>query len=69
MAEVRAREPKVHCSSSNGEMDCYLGSIKRGHLYTDFYFENGRSSMTAVTRITCLWSISIVLPATFSLPK
>jgi hypothetical protein len=48
LAEVRARYPKVHCSPSNGEMDCYLGSIKRGHLYTDFYFENGRSSMTAV---------------------
>jgi hypothetical protein len=29
-------------------MDCYLGSIKRGHRYTDFYFEDGPSSMTAV---------------------
>jgi hypothetical protein len=48
LAEVRARDPGVHCSSSNGEMDCYLGSIKRGHLYTDFYFENGPSSITAV---------------------
>jgi hypothetical protein len=48
LAEVRARYPGVHCSLSNGERDCYLGTIKRGHLYTDFYFENGPSSMTAV---------------------
>jgi hypothetical protein len=48
LAQVRAREPRVHCGSDNGEMDCYLGTIKRGHRYTDFFFENGRSSMTAV---------------------
>jgi hypothetical protein len=48
LAEVRARYPMVHCSSSDGEKDCYLGTIKRGDLYTDFYFENGPSSMTAV---------------------
>ena len=48
LAEVRARDPSVHCSSSDGERDCYLGTIKRGHIYTDFYFENGLASMTAV---------------------
>jgi hypothetical protein len=29
-------------------MDCYVGTIKRGHRYTDFYFEDGSSSRTAV---------------------
>jgi hypothetical protein len=48
LARVRAREPGLHCGSSNGERDCYLGTIKRGHRYTDFFFENGPSSMTAV---------------------
>ncbi len=48
LAEVHAREPGLHCGSSDGEMDCYLGTIKRGHRYTDFFFENGPVSMTAV---------------------
>jgi hypothetical protein len=48
LATVRKHEPGLHCNPSDGEIDCYVGSIKRGHLYTDFYFENGRSSMTAV---------------------
>jgi hypothetical protein len=48
LAQVRAREPRLHCGSSDGEMDCYLGSIRRGHRYTDFFFESGPSSMTAV---------------------
>lgn len=48
LAAVRAREPDLHCNSNDGERDCYLGTIKRGHRYTDFFFENGTSSMTAV---------------------
>jgi hypothetical protein len=48
LAEVRAREPRLRCASSDGEMDCYLGSIRRRHRYTDFFFESGPSSMTAV---------------------
>jgi hypothetical protein len=48
LAQVRAREPGLHCGSSDGERDCYLGTIKRGHRFTDFFFENGTSSMTAV---------------------
>jgi hypothetical protein len=38
----------VSLGMSDGEMDCYVGTIKRGHRYTDFYFEDGPSSMTAV---------------------
>jgi hypothetical protein len=48
LARLRARDPDVRCVPSNGELDCYLGSIHRGHRYTDFYFEDGPSSMTAV---------------------
>jgi hypothetical protein len=48
LADVRAREPRLHCASDAGEMDCYLGTIKRGHRYTDFFFQDGPVAVTAV---------------------
>ena len=34
--------------TSDGEIDCDLGSTRRGHRHTDFYFENGPSLTTTV---------------------
>jgi hypothetical protein len=46
---LRAHQPALHCQSHamDGSRDCYVGSVKRGHRYTDFFF-TGKRRVTAV---------------------
>jgi hypothetical protein len=45
LARLHARQPQLHCvfDGMDGSRDCYVGSIKRGHRYTDFFFSGGRA--------------------------
>lgn len=44
MAKLRKRQRGLHCvSGSSGDVDCYVGSNRRGHIYTDFYLGNGKT--------------------------
>jgi hypothetical protein len=49
LARLHARQPHLHCDFHvmDGSRDCYVGSIKRGHRYTDFFFSGGKA-VTAV---------------------
>jgi hypothetical protein len=44
-ATLKARQPGVRCTfdGMDESMDCYVGSIKRGHSYTDFFFDDSHT--------------------------
>jgi hypothetical protein len=45
LARLHARQPHLHCvfDGMDGRRDCYVGSIRRGHRYTDFFFSGGKA--------------------------
>jgi hypothetical protein len=44
LAKLKKLQPGVNCVKAHGgDIDCYVGSITRGHVYTDFYLGNGRT--------------------------
>jgi hypothetical protein len=45
LARLKRVQPGVRCQydGMDGSADCYVGSIKRGHRYTDFFSNNAKT--------------------------